>query len=307
VQLDPGERADRAAAQVLQRLLEVIELNLPGTLADIDSEFLHDFRVGVRRSRSLQRELRRVFPPERLAQFRSEFRWLQAVTGPSRDLDVYVLDFDYFRATLPAERGPELEPLRALLVRQRSKERRRMVRALRSARAARLFDEWSAFLAGLDRMDEGDRPDAATPIKRVASRRIARVYGRMVKAGNAIDDSSPPEALHELRKQSKELRYLLEFFAGFYPARVIKPKVRTLKSLQDSLGRFQDRQVQAGLIRSLGDELREAEGGAAALLAMGQLVDRLERQQAEARDEFAGRFAAFASREQRRLAKETFV
>jgi CHAD domain-containing protein len=307
VELDPAERTDRGAAKVLQRLLEVIQVNLPGTLADTDSEFLHDFRVGVRRSRSVQRELRRAFPPEQLAHFRSEFRWLQAVTGPSRDLDVYVLDFDYFRATLPPERGPELEPLRKLLVRNRAKERRRMVRALRSDRTVRLFEEWAAFLSGLERMDETDRPDAATPIKRVSSARIARVYGRMVKAGNAIDDASPPEALHELRKQSKELRYLLEFFAGFYPATVIKPKVRTLKSLQDSLGRFQDRQVQADLVRSLGEDLRHVEGGTAALLAMGQLVDRLERQQAEARDEFAGRFAAFASREQRELAKETFV
>ena len=307
VRLDANQRTDHAAAKVLLRLLDVMRLNLPGTLADTDSEFLHDFRVAVRRSRSVQRELRRAFPPEPLAHYRSEFRWLQAVTGPSRDLDVYVLDFDYFRATLPPERGPELEPLHKLLVRNRAKERRRMVRALRSDRTAQLLDEWSRFLAGLERTDEDDRPDAATPIKRVASARIARVYGRMVKAGSAIDDSSPPEALHELRKQSKELRYLLEFFAGFYPAQVIKPKVRTLKSLQDSLGRFQDRQVQADLVRSLGDDLRHVEGGTAALLAMGQLVDRLERQQADARDEFAERFAAFASREQRQLAKETFA
>ena len=31
--------------------------------------------------------------------------------------------------------------------------------------------------------------------------------------GRAIDDDSPHEALHDLRKKGKELRYLLEFFA----------------------------------------------------------------------------------------------
>ena len=65
---------------------------LPGTIADVDSEFLHDFRVAVRRTRSLQRQLEPVFPPEPLAHFRSEFRWLQQATGPVRDLDVHQLD-----------------------------------------------------------------------------------------------------------------------------------------------------------------------------------------------------------------------
>src|SRR5262249_47478145 len=39
------ERSDGAAAKVLQRLLDVIEANADGTIADTDSEFLHDYRV----------------------------------------------------------------------------------------------------------------------------------------------------------------------------------------------------------------------------------------------------------------------
>src|SRR5947208_2999842 len=43
------ERADAAAAAVLRALLEVVEANLEGTIDDLDSEFLHDLRVSVRR------------------------------------------------------------------------------------------------------------------------------------------------------------------------------------------------------------------------------------------------------------------
>ncbi len=32
--------------------------------------------------------------------------------------------------------------------------------------------------------------------------------------GGAIDESSPAEAYHELRKKGKELRYLLELFGA---------------------------------------------------------------------------------------------
>jgi CHAD domain-containing protein len=307
VELDADERSDRAATRILQALLEVIEANLPGALADVDSEFLHDLRVSVRRTRSLQRQLCRVFPAEPLAHFRAELRWLQGVTGPSRDFDVYLLEFDSFRAALPERRRPDLEPLRELLVRRRARERRRVVRALRSARTSRLLSEWAAFLAGVEELDETAAPDAGRPIERVAGARIETVYRRMVKAGGKIDDASPPQALHELRKTGKELRYLLELFADLYPARVVKPMLRTLKALQDTLGRFQDREIQTELIRSLGDDARALDDGGAALLAMGQLVAGLERQQADARAELAERFAAFASRRRRALARETFA
>jgi len=87
---------------------------------------------------------------------------------------------------------------------------------------------------------------------------------------------------------------------------VTKPMVRTLKSLQDTLGRFQDREVQRAMIRGLADELAGRSGGAEALMAMGVLVERLQEQQDAARAEFSERFGAFSSPEQRQLVKKTF-
>jgi CHAD domain-containing protein len=129
----------------------------------------------------------------------------------------------------------------------------------------------------------------------------------MVKTGRAIDDSSPPEALHELRKQGKELRYLLELFGlPLHPGEVVKPFVRALKSLQDTLGAHQDREVQIATLRSLRDEVSTLRGGAGALMAMGVLIEHLGGDERAARAEFAQRFASFASRSQRALVRETF-
>ena len=305
--LAPRQRADAAAVTALERLLEVIEVNLPGTVADVDSEFLHDLRVAVRRTRSVQRQVRQAFPPGPLEHFRAEFRWLQQATGPARDLDVYVLEFDRFRAALPAAVAPDLEPLRGLLERRRLAEQRRAARALRSERTTRLLAGWAVFLEGVAQTPEADRPAAARPIRDVAGERVGRVYRRMVRAGGAIDELSPPEALHDLRKQGKELRYLLEIFGGMFPAEVVKPMVATLKSLQDTLGRFQDREVQAAMLRSLREEVAAVEDGPAALMAMGLLVERLEQEQTAARAEFAERFAAFAAGSQQTLVTTTFA
>ena len=58
-----GSRAGRAAGLVLPRLADIAEANLPGTLEDLDTEFLHDLRVSIRRARSVLRELKDVFEP----------------------------------------------------------------------------------------------------------------------------------------------------------------------------------------------------------------------------------------------------
>ncbi|MGI9099342.1 MAG: CHAD domain-containing protein [Solirubrobacteraceae bacterium] len=307
VQLRPEERADAAAVAIARRLLAVVEANLPGTLDDVDSEFLHDLRVAVRRSRALQRELAGVFPPEPLRVFRDGFRELQAITGPTRDLDVQLLEFGELTAGLLDGGAGDVAPLGRLLSDHLRAERATMVRALRSARTRALLENWSDVLDGLVESDEGGRPDAARPVAAVAGERIATVYRRMVRMGRKIEDDTPAEALHDLRKKGKELRYLLEFFASLYPAAVVKPMVASLKSLQDVLGRFQDREVQADLLRSLGDEVAALEGGAPALMAMGVLVQRLAADQARARSEFAERFAAFAAKEQRTVVKQTFA
>ncbi len=53
-----------AVARLLLRLLDTLELNVPGVLRDIDTEFLHDLRVAVRRTRSAIKLLGEVLPAD---------------------------------------------------------------------------------------------------------------------------------------------------------------------------------------------------------------------------------------------------
>ena len=305
VDLRPDQRTDRAAVAVLDDLAGIVEANLPGTLDDLDTEFLHDLRVAVRRSRSVLRELKRAFPPEPLATQRDALRWIQAITGPTRDLDVQLRDWDHLVSAIPVERHAALKPVRALLVRHRANAFRTLRRELRGEAYRQAWDGYRAFLPG-DLGPPGDRPDAERPIIEVAGRRIRKVYRRMVAMGAAIDDASPAEHLHELRKRGKELRYLLELFGGLWPGQVVKPMVRSLKGLQDVLGVHHDREVQADYLRGLAGELAGTTGGPAALLALGVMVDRLDAEQREARADFADRFEAFASADQQALVAKAF-
>ncbi len=301
------QRADGAAVMVLRGLLEVIGGNREGACAGRDSEFLHQLRIAVRRSRTVQRQLKTVFGPLELPGFRAEFRWLQRATSEARDLDVYVEDFEPMCAMVPEPFRSDLEPLGQVLRTWRLAANGEAARALRSRRAAELLADWDGQLDRLVEAELEGRPDAARPIGEVAGRRIRRAYKRVRRMGRAINADSPAEDYHELRKQAKELRYLLELFGvPLFSAEVVTPLIRSLKALQDVLGRHQDREVQVALLRCLAGEVAGLPGGPAALMAMGILLDRLQLDESHARVQFAESFAAFATDEQHRRVKVTF-
>jgi CHAD domain-containing protein len=290
VKLRPDMPAAAALAAILTRLLDTAEENVPGIVRDVDTEFLHDLRVAVRRTRSALKLTGTVLPDDLVVRFRPEFKWLADLTTPARDLDVHLLGFDALAASLAGGSPEDLEPLRAHLLRARASAHRGLVRGLRSVRFSRLAGDWRSELAGVRR---GRRHPV---IAEVAARRIAAAQRRALRAGQRITAASPPAHLHELRKDCKELRYLIEMFGSLYDAQRSWQAVRDLKVLQDCLGDFQDAEVQDAEIRAFADRmLAERSAPAATLLAMGEIAADLVRRQRAARAAFDARFAAFAS------------
>jgi CHAD domain-containing protein len=292
--------AAQAWRTVLQELTFTMTANFSGTIADTDSEFLHDFRVAVRRTRSVLQEGRKVLPPEARTQFREGFKWLGDVTTPQRDADVHLLDFPGLVATVPPERAQALEPLRELLIERQAESHEQLVVDLRSLRRAQLGRDWATFIAGTGAWpaDDGgepgaDAPDALRPAIVVAATRIHKAHTRLVRDGRSIDDDSPAESLHDLRKDAKRLRYLLECFGSLFPSADVATAVKPLKALQDTLGTFQDTEVQAHALADMAEELVDRGAGAATLLAMGAVIEHVSARGAAARVEFARRFDAF--------------
>ncbi len=69
-QLDPAMRADEAAKVILRFLLRVLQVNAVHIEKDIDTEFIHDFRVAVRRTRAALGQIRSVFPAKTTERFK---------------------------------------------------------------------------------------------------------------------------------------------------------------------------------------------------------------------------------------------
>ena len=307
LKLDPDMRADQATKIILQRLLDIMLENVDGTRIGTDTEFLHDFRVAIRRTRSALTQIKAVFPKRVIDRYKAEFAWLGQMTSPSRDLDVYLLSFDEYRNSLPADMQADIEPLREFLIRHQKIEHKALLKALDSARYRRLISSWRQFLE--EPVNERSTlNNAGRPVIRVASERIWRVYRRAIREGDAITTNSPADDLHELRKTCTKLRYLMEFFQSLYPGGELKSLIRVLKTLQDNLGDFQDYEVQDATLKDFSHKM-VAEGKVPpdTLLAMGMLIDGLERRQHQAHEEFAGRYAGFSARDHQDRFRQLFA
>jgi CHAD domain-containing protein len=240
-----------------------------------------------------------VLPAKITEQFRPEFKWLGDLTTPVRDLDVYLLELDNMAAGLASADPRDLDPFRSFLVKHRAAERRRLVRGLRSQRFEQMLSDWRTALAQVAADGDGGPTVAA-----VARQRIQQAYRKVVRRGRRIAADSPSEQVHELRKRCKELRYLLEVFRPVCADAPYRAVIKELKALQDTLGNFQDGEVQREAVREFAAVMME-QGAAppATVLAMGELAAQLDAHQLGARGELVGRLEPFLADENRARVK----
>ncbi|MEO6126027.1 MAG: CHAD domain-containing protein [Ilumatobacteraceae bacterium] len=299
VDLDHDVAAVDGFRMVFTNLVATISANLGGTIDDIDTEFLHEFRVAIRRTRSVLGLGNNVVASSARQYYRTEFAWLAGVTGPLRDLDVYILEWNGTVGHLAADRLLHLRPVLLHLQQHRKAALEAMIADLKSERASRLLREWTAISSDLE-----PGPDAERPLREIVATQIAKAYDTVIGNGRQITAGSPAEALHDLRKDAKKLRYAVECFGGLLPNQGRKAFVRQLKDLQDNLGRHQDAEVHSAELQVVAHELSDEHATPPTLLALGQLIEHLELEKVSARAEFADRFASFDSKATHRIVTE---
>ena len=306
IKLDPEMRADKASIIIYQHLLRAMQINESSTIADIDTEFLHDFRVAIRRTRAGLSQIKNTLPPDAVAKYANFFAWLGQITGLTRDLDVYLLSYKQYQAALPESLREDLAPLYTFLKHKQVIAQKELADKLSDPKYQKQLAEWEQFLKQpLSKKDAGS--NANKTIKQLADQRIWKVYKRLLHEGNAIQESSPAEALHDLRKICKKLRYLMEFFQSLYPEKELKVVLRALKGFQSVLGDFQDYETQEVNLKQFSEEMMDKDVQANTFLAMGVLVQHLDNMRREARDDFAEQFDLFKQAKNQHTFKSLFA
>jgi len=304
--LTPQLPADKALRSIYLHLLQIMRQNENGIIHDYDTEFLHDFRVAIRRTRSGLSQLKNILDQENSLKARQEFAFLGQATNNLRDTDVYLLNESVYRKMLPVHLQKNLDAFFLALKDGRAKEHRVLVNLIRSKKYRLIINNWERFLKN-ETSSEIKPRISHTPIIEIAREAIWKRNQRIVKFGREIVTNSSDELLHKLRIEAKKLRYLLEFFNSLFPQKRIQTLIQNLKQLQDNLGEFNDLVIQQSSLKNFSESLPvETEPGRDTILTLGILIGKLHEKEKIVKKAFIKKFNLYIDQNIQKIYNELF-
>jgi CHAD domain-containing protein len=277
---------DLALALIHQQVRRLGQLHHP-VLADEDPEALHKLRVSLRRLRTGLE----VFAPALVLPEGIDATRLARVgrrTGLTRDLDVFRQRLENpWWPQLPEGEQQALVKALARLKRDRRQAFDSMVEALNGGRYLKLLallNQWQAAptysLLGQQRL----KPWLIDWVAHLS-------HGLFLHNGWFVEDPAA-EALHELRKRIKGLRYGLEPFVPFMPTTIVG-WIEELKQAQAVLGELHDLTVLEASL--LSQPLRRK---ASALPILQGAISERQQQHWQRWQAQAGRLSSDANRQE---------
>jgi triphosphatase len=243
--LDADMSPAQAARAIVAAALGQLHANQPGVIAGEDPEYLHQFRVALRRLRSALGVFRLALGPEEVETLRAGLRWIAQLAGPARDWDVFAT------ATLPILLSANGDERVARSLQARAASRRRAAnQALRSALQSQ---RWSLFQLALARwlVLPASAPEPGTEsLADFALRVVGKRHKRLVRDARRLSALTPSER-HALRLDAKRLRYAMEGLAPLFRRKRVDARLEALSEIQDDLGGANDAAVAARLLAEL--------------------------------------------------------
>jgi CHAD domain-containing protein len=284
---------------LFRELLDIMQSCEDGIRRNTDPDYLHDFRVAARKSRSLLLMVRNVFPKKIVDRYGAGLAWLLKATTSTRDMHVYLEKLPRYLQCLPADKASALEPFRDFLEKNMIQEHQSLLVMLDSKRYRNLMKSWQTFLdepvANNARM-----PNARRPVKEVADKALKRTFRKLLKCGERLRTTGEVSALHKLRISCKKFRYLLALFKPLYREEKVTPVINLLKHVQETLGDYHDHQVEIDIIRAY--ELQTGNQNSLpgyAVEANIALIDYLTQQQQKKYEQFQQIYMELGSKQNR--------
>jgi CHAD domain-containing protein len=229
---------------LIRQRLAALTKHLPSARTG-DVTAIHQARVATRR---LREALPLVAHGRRARKLTKRIRRLTRALGSVRELDVALLTLDELQAEA-AEPSSGITCLRQVVADERQRLRADMVRQLGRVNIEK-FEKKAMAVAHRDR-PEGTQAGRRDPRRLMAaSRRAAR---RAMTLRATVENAGGiylPDRLHQVRIAVKKLRYAMEITRDISRSRAIA-RLRTLKTVQDLLGRMHDLEVLIMRVRAL--------------------------------------------------------
>lgn len=264
-----GVTLDQALGVILRAALQHLLESQAAAEDGRDPDGIHQFRVALRRLRSVLGLLRPIVPSRQLDGFRDDAKWLMSNLTDARAWDVFITE------TVPpiARACPAVAGFDLLLA--AAERHRRRAHAVAGAAIAAPRTGHLQIALGLWVEQGGWRAGASpeslsvlsSPARGFAAGVLEKLHHKVLQRGSDFRQLSTEER-HKLRLALKKLRYGADFFLPLFgKSKRNRHYGKTLAWLQDHLGRTNDMAVMEELVqRVLKDKIPAAGSRAGAAL-----------------------------------------
>jgi CHAD domain-containing protein len=239
----PDFTVEKALHSILRQQIDIMIVNEDGIRKDTDSEFLHDFRVAVRRIRSLCGCLSDYLDRRVYTRVRTDFPALIRLTNSRRDLDVFLRKENTYMQQAPRRYRAALAEFFTKLKIQRSREQNKILRYLSADPYVRIKIYWLRSYRTKPLRLTAAR-FSAVGVQQVAGEAILKRYGKICRLNRKLPVEQGDEVMHRVRIGCKKLRYALEFFLPLFDQQSARSLIKKLRFLQDTLGEYNDLSLQ---------------------------------------------------------------
>ncbi|KJG39823.1 metal-binding protein [Photobacterium angustum] len=245
-----------------------------GIIKDDDPEFLHQYRVTMRRIRAILSLHQSLFIPDQLKETNLAIKNLMQPTNLQRDLDVYLMQMEHYFNLVEHKHHQGLARFFDDLQHQRQKAYKKNKQWLKSEEYKLQYKHIKTQLKQLSPREE----ELSTPSKEMINTLLMKLNNHITTSMNAIDSQTPDAKLHRLRIKCKKLRYGLEYYRPLIEQLSLSLKIKTLKLLQAKLGDFNDSSVQ---IDFLNHYLQQYKKTGRRAKAIGLLLQKIQQDHLE--------------------------
>ncbi|HJO95902.1 MAG TPA: CHAD domain-containing protein [Victivallales bacterium] len=241
-----NETAYTAVKKLLKELALIMHRNEKGIIEDIGDEFLHDYRVSIRKSRSILTQLKKIYDKYLTDDLTDKFSFIANSTNQLRDLDVFLMNKKFYLDLLNKKNRDLLEVFFHKLELKRRTAYKEVVKDILSQEHRNFIKKLNVFLKTDNEKQKDINSDLY--IKDMVTEQINIRYSKIFKPGSKILTSSPDKKFHRLRIQFKKLRYLIELFSNLYLSESLTVLIEELKEIQDHLGKINDYSIQHSMV-----------------------------------------------------------
>lgn len=262
--VEPNESTCSAIGGALAQFAQMAGINRPWIADHPDPEFLHDFRIALRRTSCMINSFTATLKLIDTTSIESELKTFAKATATTRDLEnlgesIRSLEkllgnynrFSALSEIVAQELDVQYRELSGLTASSRCEN---LISSM--ARLAKRCSLLNLVTTQSDRREmhesKGQIDQGPTvPISVTAKSAISLQYESFIRLVAKAKKHPSDRLHHRLRKEIRQYRYLMEFLNGIDETSTFTKTISKLKELQSELGRVQDANIQIDLLGQL--------------------------------------------------------